>query len=254
MKELLGIPLEFRHLNLQKLYYVGNLSLLNKRKITILGSRNPNIYAQHFTQEIAKKISQYGMAVVSGGALGIDIIAHSFSLPLTIMISPSSLDIIYPKTNSQIIQKMYKESLVLSQFAPPYHPKAYSFLERNKLVVSLGECIIIPQANLKSGSMQSAKYALSLNKKVYVIPHHLGESDGTEYLAKEGLAEVIWNIDEFLKNLLGESIYAQPIDEILEFCRHNPFFEEALLKFGDRIFEYELEGKIRRNNGRIEVV
>ncbi|WP_104721637.1 DNA-processing protein DprA [Helicobacter mesocricetorum] len=254
MKELFEIPLELQHLNLQKLYYVGNLSLLNKRKVTILGSRNPNLYAQHFTQEIAKKISQYGMVVVSGGALGIDIIAHSFSLPLTIMIAPSSLDIIYPKTNFQMIQRMYEQSLVLSQFAPSYQPKTYSFLERNKLVVSLGECIILPQANLKSGSMQSAEYALSLKKKIYVIPHRLGESEGTEYLAKEGLAEVIWNVNEFLESLFGECIQAQPIDEILEFCRHNPFFEEALLKFGDRIFEYELEGKIRRNNGRVEVV
>lgn len=254
MKELFDVPLELQHLNLQKIYYVGNLSLLNKRKVTILGSRNPSIYAQHFTQEIAKKISYYGIVIVSGGALGIDIIAHSFSLPLTIMIAPSSLDIIYPKTNSQIIQRMYKESLVLSQFSPSYHPKPYSFLERNKLVVSLGECIILPQANLKSGSMQSVKYALSLKKKIYVIPHRLGESEGTQYLAKEGLAEIIWNIDEFLEKLFGKRVNNQSKDEVLEFCKHNPFFDEALLKFGAKIFEYELEGKIRRNNGRIEVV
>lgn len=174
------------------------------------------------------------------------------------MVSPSSLDIIYPKTNQKTIQEIYQKGLILSQFDPPYTPKAYSFLERNKIIISLAESIIIPQADLQSGSMQSARYALSLGKKIYVPPHHLGQSKGTQSLAKEGKASVIWEVVSFLNELFGEaqSQNAQPqsADEILEFCKTNPFFEEAFIKFGEAIFTYELEGKISRNNGRIEVL
>ncbi|MDE5591897.1 MAG: DNA-protecting protein DprA [Helicobacter sp.] len=254
MKELEKIPKELEHLKLQKLYYCGNLELMSRRKITIIGSRNPNVYAQSFTKEIASRIVQCGGVVVSGGALGVDIIAHASALPSTIMVSPSSLDIIYPKTNQKIIQRIYQESLIFSQFPPSYFPRRYSFLERNKLVVGFGECVIIPQADSKSGSMQSARYALKMGKKIYVPPHRLRESEGTQRLAKNGYAKVIWDIDSFMEDFFGECLEVKAHDEILEFCQKNPFFEEAFLKFGEILFEYELEGKIRRINGRIEVV
>ncbi|WP_299545775.1 DNA-processing protein DprA [uncultured Helicobacter sp.] len=261
MKSLAQIPKELAHLKeIQTLYYCGNLELLNAPKITIIGTRNPNLYAQNFTKIIAQKLSKNGIVIVSGGALGTDIIAHTNSLPNTIMISPSSLDYIYPKSNAPIISKIYKQGLILSQFAPTYTPRRYSFLERNKSVVSLGKYVIIPQADLHSGSMQSAQYALSLNKPIFVPPHHLGQSLGTQNLAKNNQAKVIWDIDAFVDevcaNLLDANIASNTNidcnDEILEFCKGNPLFEEALLRFGEVLFEYELEGKIHRKNGRIE--
>lgn len=170
------------------------------------------------------------------------------------MVSPASLDIIYPKSNVTIINKIYQQSLVLSPFESPHTPHKFSFLERNKFVVSLGECVIIPQADLTSGSMQSANYALKHNKKIFVPPHHINHSKGTQTLAKEGKAQVIWDIDDFIALLNPTQKPLQTSDTILEFCAKNPFFEEAFLRFGEILFEYELEGKIRRNNGRIEVI
>lgn len=258
MQELNELPFELRNLKkIEKLYYCGNLKLLDSKKITIVGSRNPNPYAQNFTREIASKIAQNGGVVISGGALGVDIIAHRAALPNTIMISPSSLDIIYPKNNKSIIEQIYKEALILSQFAPSFMPKPYSFLERNKIVISLGECVIIPQADLESGSMQSANFALKLNKKVFVPPHRIGESKGTQKLIKEGKAKIIFDTDEFVEEYFKDSISiakSAQKDELLEFCKSNPFFEEAYLRFGERVFEYELEGKIIRKNGRLEAL
>ncbi len=258
MQTLDTIPPELCHLkNLKNLYYYGNLKLLQQRKIAIIGSRNPNPYTQNFTKNIAKKISQHAV-IISGGALGVDILAHSTALPNTIMVSPSSLDIIYPKTNQKIIQEIYQKGLIISQFDPPSIPRPYSFLEHNKIIITLAESIIIPQADLKSGSMQSAKDAISPGKKIYVPPHHLGQSEGTQSLAREGKANVIWEIDSFLEELFkktkSQNTQPQSTDEILEFCKTNPFFEEAFIKFGEAIFTYELEGKIQRNNGRIEVI
>ncbi|MCH5323328.1 MAG: DNA-protecting protein DprA [Helicobacter sp.] len=255
MRELLPIPQALLPLKLQKLYYCGRKELLDLPKVSIVGTRNPNPYAQSFTREIAAKIAKEGVIIVSGGALGIDIIAHKAALPNTLMVSPSSLDIIYPKSNQAIIERIYEEALIISQFEPVYKPKAYSFLERNKIVINLGDFVIIPQADLKSGSFQSAKYALKIGKKIYVPPHRIGESQGTGWLIQQGLAEVIWDIDDFIQNLYPKkAICKTQKDEILEYCKSNPFFEEAYLKFGEKIFEYELEGKIFRKNGRIEVL
>ena len=253
--KLQEIPSALSHIGLEFLYYYGNVELLHTRKISIVGTRNPNPYATNFTQTLAQKLSKYGITIISGGALGIDIIAHTHSLPNTIMVSPSSLEIIYPASNAKIITQIYEQGLVLSQFTSPYKPHRFSFLERNKIVISLGECVIIPQADLKSGSMQSANYALSLQKKIFVPPHHIGQSQGTQMLAKEGKAEVIWDIDAFIADLIPQSIELQKEqDKILDFCKGNPLFEEAFLRFGEILFEYELEGKIHRKNGRIEVV
>ncbi|MBX7491120.1 DNA-processing protein DprA [Helicobacter turcicus] len=266
---LTKIPQTLTHIkNLKNLYYYGNLELLNKPKVAIIGTRNPNPYAQNFTQTIAQKLSKHGIVIVSGGALGTDIIAHANALPNTIMISPASLDYIYPKSNTHIISKIYKQGLVLSQFAPHYVPRRYSFLERNKIVISLGEYVIIPQADLQSGSMQSANYALSLQKKIFVPPHHIGQSLGTQSLAKNNQAKVIWEIDSFVNAICAQVFKSftkdstknynknasASSDAVLEFCKGNPFFEDAFLRFGEVLFEYELEGKIRRNNGRLEVL
>lgn len=259
MQKCERIPKELEGLELKSLYYKGNLELLAKRKVTILGTRKPSVYAQSFTQEIASKLSSLGVVVVSGGALGIDIIAHNSAYPNTIMVSPSSLDIIYPKYNQKSIQKIYENALAFSQFDPPYKPREYSFLERNKLVVSFGECVIIPEADLKSGSSSSAAYALKMGKKIFVPPHRIGESKETNRLLQNGEAEAIYDIDLFLAKYFGEEKKAldtlkEEEDEILEFCKINPLFEEALKQYGEILYEYELEGKIERKNGRIYVI
>lgn len=106
------IPTELSYLGLKQIFYCGNLELLNSRKITIVGTRNPNPYAQNFTQTLARKLTNKGAVIVSGGALGIDIIAHKYALPNTIMVSPASLDIIYPRTNAKIIQQIYRDALI----------------------------------------------------------------------------------------------------------------------------------------------
>lgn len=247
------LPTEFKNLSNppQKLFYKGHLNLLNNtHKIAIVGTRKPNPYTKTFVATLASKISYSGGVVVSGGALGVDILAHTNAFPHTIMFSPSSLEILYPKSNAGMITKMMEHALVLSEYEKDYMPHKYSFLDRNRLVIALSQVVIIPQADLYSGSMQSAKIALELGKPIYVLPHRMGESEGTNTLLKQNQAHAIYNIDEFIKSLFGNP-EQQESDEILKFCALAPSFEEALEKFGGIIYEYELEGKIIREAGII---
>lgn len=233
------------------LYYRGDVSLLQApQKIAIVGTRKPNPYTKSFVATLAQKIAQCGGVVVSGGALGVDITAHMHALPRTIMFSPSSLEFLYPRSNAAIITQMMSQSLVLSEYERNYMPHKFSFLERNRLVIAISDYIIIPQADLISGSMQSARIALELNKPLFVLPHRIGESEGTNSLLQRGVAQAIYHIDHFLESIFGKISQIKE-DKFLAFCKQNPTFEEAYLQFGELVFEYEIEGKIVRENGRL---
>ncbi len=220
-----------------ELFYKGNLELLNKPKIAIVGTRRPSKYTRQITFELAKKLSQK-FVIISGGAIGVDNEAHKGAFPNTILVSPSSLDIIYPKQNETLIKKIYQEGLAISEHEKNYKPFKFTFLQRNRIIVKLAQFVIITEADLKSGSMRSFEWAKEFNKKVYVIPQRIGESEGTNYLAKEGLAEVIYNIDEFVKNLGIES------KKVIS-------LQDARKEYGDKLFEMELLGEIEIKDGKV---
>lgn len=235
----------------KELYCIGNQKLLNKFKVAIVGTRSPNQYTQMITATLAKKISKYAV-VVSGGAIGIDFIAHTNSMPNTIMISPSSLDIIYPKENTKLIKEIKEKALIISEYKSPYFPKKYSFIERNRIVIALSDIIIFPQGDLKSGTNHSAKIAIELNKPIFTIPHRYKESELSDFLIQNKKANVIYDIDNFIKDNIPKSkIIESKNDEILEFCKNAISYEIALEKFGDKILEYELIGLLERKNNMI---
>ena len=113
--------------------------------------------------------------------------------------------------------------------------------------------MIVSEADLDSGSLTSVNYALKMGKEVFTIPHRINESLGTQNLVKKGLIKVIYDVDEFIYKtcrLKNKSIE----DEVLLFCKNNPTYESAIQKFPNKIFEYELEGKIKIENGKIQVI
>ena len=92
-----------------------------------------------------------------------------------------------------------------------------------------------------------------MGKKVYTLPHRLNESLGTQNLVKQNLITVIYDIDGFIEEITG--VKNNPTqDEVLRFCKNNPSYEEAMNKFPNKIFEYELEGKIKIENGKVQVI
>lgn len=236
-----------------KLFYKGNVGLLNYPKIAIVGTRKPNPYTKLLTHNLASMIAKHQGVVVSGGALGVDIIAHTAAFPYTIMVAPTDLNHCYPSTNKTMLQRIYNDALALSEYADIPSPRPYHFLERNRIVIALSDLVIIPQADLRSGSMESAKIALDLGKPLYVFPHRIGESEGTNSLLANSKARAIYHLQEWVLEQFG-TYSTTAKDEILEFCALIPNFEEAYQRFGDRLIEYEIEGKIERKNGKVYVL
>lgn len=235
----------------KNLFFRGNKALLQSPKIAIVGTRKPNPYAKLLTQKLADLIAKSGGVVMSGGALGIDIIAQSSAFPQTIMVAPTDLNHFYPQTNRAMIQKIQQSALALSEYAHNPEPKPYHFLQRNRIVIALSDTIIIPQADRQSGSMQSTRIALELKKPIFVLPHRIGESEGTNHLLACNQAKAIFDLQEWVKERFGK--LACQRDEVLDFCQMMPSFDEAYTRFGEKIYEYEIEGKIERRNGKIYV-
>ncbi len=142
--------------------------------------------------------------------------------------------------------------MILSAYKEKEKAKNYTFVLRNEIVVALSELLIVTEADINSGSLTSVNYALKMGKDVYTLPHRINESLGTQKIIKKGLIKVIYDIDEFIYNISGirNELFE---DEILKFCSLSPIYEEAYNKYPNKIFEHELEGKIRVENGKVYV-
>lgn len=239
----------------KELFYIGNTKLLEKKKISIIGTRRPSAYTKEFTHKLASKLSSFDICIVSGAAMGVDAISHfAAGENNTIAVVANGLDIRYPSVNKNLISNIEKKGLVISAYKEGEKARNYTFVLRNEIVVALGDILIVTQADLKSGSLTSVNYALKMGKKVYTLAHRINESLGTQELVKKGLVEVIYDIDEFIQNITNKLPQTKSKDLVLEFCDTNPSYEEAILKFGDKILEYELEGKIKIENARILLI
>jgi DNA processing protein len=246
------LPKEFESLKLKEIYYKGNLSLLEKKKVSIVGSRKPNSYAKQMTSILSSKLASCGVCVVSGGAIGVDALAHKGAgSSNTIMVAATGLDKRYPAINKNLIADIEENGLVISQFKAKTPSRKYNFPLRNELVVALGDILIVTYADTNSGTMRSVEYALKMKKDIYVLPHRLGESDATNKLLKESKAKAIYDIDEFIGLFCVRQ--EEEFDEVLDYCRKNPMYEEAIKRYKDKIFEYELLGKITLIDGRLHV-
>ena len=234
-----------------EIYYKGKTALLDLRKVSIVGSRKAYPYSRQMTQTLSSELSKRDICVVSGGAMGIDALAHEGAYPNTIAVLANGVDIIYPKVNKNLLHKISQKGLLLSEYEDGVEAKPYSFVQRNRLVVALGEVLVVAQADLNSGSMRSVEYALDMNKKIYVLPHRLGESEGTMKLLDEGKAELITDINSFV-NSFGE--IKELSDPFLQMCVNSPSYEEMLSFDSQKLFEYELSGKIRVENSRVYIV
>ena len=238
------------------LSFSGNLDLLNKTKISIVGTRKPSKYTREITQKLASMLAKHNVCVVSGGAMGVDAVAHlGAGYSNTISVLPCGIDIKYPSVNKNLLTSIEKDGLLLSQFELGFKSRPWSFVTRNELVVALGEVLVVCEADLDSGSMRSVEYALEMKKEIFVLPQRLGESNATNELLNSGKAKAIYDIDEFISKLstLDLNDLDSISDEFIKYCHTSPSYDDTLLKFPTRIFEAELNGEIEIVNGRIIV-
>ncbi len=184
---------------------IGNKSLLQKQSIGIVGARNASGVGIRFTREIAKFLGQKGYSIASGLARGIDSAAHVASLETgTIAVVAGGINHIYPPENTELYHKIKETGLIVSEngFNAPVF--ARDFPRRNRIISGLSIGVIIVEAEEKSGSLITARFANEQGREVMAVPGSPLDPRawGPNSLIKEG-ASLIMNGDDVIDCLAG---------------------------------------------------
>lgn len=179
-----------------KLFYVGNISLASKPAIAVVGARKATAYGKWAAYGFGKKLSEYGIVVVSGMAYGIDSFAHKGAVEnqgRTIAVLGCGVDICYPDTNRSLRENIKKEGLILSEYEPGTPPMPFRFPLRNRIISGLCIGTIVVEAGLSSGSLITAERAAEQGRNIYALPGNINNmySFGTNKLIKDGATPLI---------------------------------------------------------------
>ncbi|MGI9199171.1 MAG: DNA-processing protein DprA [Candidatus Nanopelagicaceae bacterium] len=186
----------------------GNSKLLERRSISIVGTRNPSPYGVRVASEMAANFVDREWVVVSGGAYGIDTAAHKGALIAegeTIAVLASGLDILYPAGNAKLFTEIAETGLLISEYMPGMKALPHRFLNRNRLIAALSKGTMVVEAAFRSGSLRTARDAHELNRIVMAIPGPITSplSEGAHRLIGEGSAAICCGVNDAVE-LMGE--------------------------------------------------
>jgi DNA processing protein len=174
------------------LYVRGNIELLNRHLISIVGSRRPTPYGNQMAQRLARDLADRGLVIVSGLARGIDSCAHKGALSsltgATIGVLGCGIDVIYPKENKKIFAEMEKRGAIISEFPMGAFPGPQNFPIRNRIISGMSVGVVIVEGAQYSGSLITARLALEFGREVYGVPGNATQptSFGPNQLIKQG--------------------------------------------------------------------
>src|SRR5262245_51400817 len=249
------------------LYAAGRTELLSRPALAIVGSRNASAQGERNAETFARALSDAGLAIVSGLALGIDAAAHRGGLAGasgTIAILGTGIDVVYPRRNAELAAEVARRGLLLSEFSPGTRPAAHNFPRRNRLISGLAQGCLVVEAALASGSLITARAAADQGREVFAIPGsiHSPLSKGCHALIKSG-AKLVESADDVLAELGGwrRSGYASTTDAeagthsdtaLLAHMGHDPVDVDSLCQraglsaeqVSSELLRLELDGRV----------
>jgi DNA processing protein len=195
------------------LYYLGSLGALADTAVAIVGARKCTHMGRHNAFRLAQGLSEAGVTVVSGLALGIDGVAHQGALRAaagagTVAVLGSGLAQIYPKRHAGLARQILSAGgLLLSEYPDFYQPRPYHFPERNRLISGLSNATVVVEANLNSGSLITARFAAEQGRDVFAMPGPVQNetSYGCHQLIKDG-AGLLTQVSDLLYELGKEPV------------------------------------------------
>ena len=174
------------------LYCKGKLVDMNKRLcISVVGTRKATAYGKSCAKNLSNALALQGVIIVSGLALGIDTFSHKGALEAgapTVAIIGSGLDVPYPPSNANLMTEIEKTGLVMTEYPLGSTPEKFHFPERNRIISGISQGTIVIEADLKSGSLITAKSATDQGRDVFAVPGNINSvySLGTNNLIKDG--------------------------------------------------------------------
>lgn len=191
------------------LFCKGDLSLLNKTSIAIVGTRSPSNYGRIVTDRLAGELASSGVVIVSGLAYGIDSIAHRKALEVggkTIAVLGSGFNQIYPASHTALSQEIANKGLLISEYCPSTKATKFTFPMRNRIVAGLSEGVLITEAGTKSGTVHTKDFALDYGRMVFAVPGNIDSEKSSlpNQLIKSCQSKCVTDSQDILDEL-GES-------------------------------------------------
>lgn len=250
------------------LYLVGRAELLRRECIAVVGSRNATAQGEQNAEAFSRALSESGLTIVSGLAMGIDAAAHRGGLGRpgsTIAVLGTGVDVVYPRRNDELARQIASRGLLLSEFPLGTGPMAGNFPRRNRIISGLARGCLVVEAAAASGSLITARAAADQGREVFAVPGsiHSPLSKGCHSLIKSG-AKLVESAEDVLAELSGfrQSGFAsttaraaqtpEPAQGLLAHMGHDPVHVDALCEraglsaeqVSSELLRLELDGSI----------
>jgi len=187
------------------IYLKGNRNVLSEDLFAIVGSRKPTTYGISVAKSFSRQLSELGIVIVSGLAMGIDTMVHQEAVReyKSVAVLGSGLLNIYPRENKLLAENISRQGAVISEFPLRMSPLKENFPRRNRIISGLSKGVLVIEAAKRSGALITAHLASEQNREVFAIPGSINSafSKGTHALIKEGakLVDCLEDIVEELK-------------------------------------------------------
>jgi DNA processing protein len=183
--------------------------------VAVIGTRTPTKYGKDSAQYFAANLVKAGLVVTSGLAYGIDTIAHTSAITekgKTISVFGTGVNIIYPKENLKLVDRILEDGLIVSEYLMNISPVAQNFPARNRIISGISIGILLVESASTGGGMITARFAIDQDKSVFAVPGNINSSrsKGTNLLIKNSKAKLVQSIDDILDELNLCSISTSP--------------------------------------------
>ncbi|NOD35181.1 MULTISPECIES: DNA-processing protein DprA [unclassified Ruegeria] len=257
------------------LWAIGDVSLLQKPAVAMVGARNCSSLGARMARGLATDLGSKGYVIVSGLARGIDTAAHIATLTSgTIAVMAGGVDVVYPVENTELAHDIASNGLRVSEQPMGVTPQARHFPRRNRIISGLAQAVVVVEAAAKSGSLITARDALDQGREVLAVPGHPfdARAAGCNLLIRDGAilvrsAEDVVEALPHKDNLPSHRPQQPPTPvahpaqdlhiQILERLGPSPIAEDQLLRdiaasageLGPALVDLELDGRIQRQPG-----
>lgn len=177
-----------------------------QKSVAIVGSRGATTYGEQSTDAMVSALVPKGFSIVSGGAYGIDGVAHKSTLAMqgnTVAVMAGGVDRLYPTGNSDLLKRITQTGAVASELPPGAIPTKWRFLQRNRLIAALAQSTLVVEANWRSGALNTVSHSERLEREVFAIPGPISspKSAGTNKLIADGRAQLVLDGEDLLDRL-----------------------------------------------------
>jgi DNA processing protein len=205
----------------------GDLALLDRPAVAIVGARNASAAGTRFARQLALDLAEADYVVVSGLARGIDAAAHAAALERgTIAVVAGGVDVPYPPDHADLMARIAEQGLVIAEQPPGIEPQARHFPRRNRIIAGLSAGTIVVEGALKSGSLITARIAADLGREVMAVPGSPLDprAQGCNLLIREGatLIQTAADVLEALSTLSGQPALRFNAAELLPLPDYGP--------------------------------